>query len=147
MSDTLFLHRYAYTGWATYGQFFLPEFECWTIERPWAQNRPRQSCIPEGRYKMVHGRYNRGGYPCLELMAVPGRSLIKIHRANVASELMGCIGPGMGTGVVNGEMGVTNSTEALDELMRMVADYSVEMIEIRHSPTLFAPSYPEKEVA
>lgn len=70
-------------------------FQCYTVERPWLDNQPGVSCIPEGHYSLRLGRYNRGDYPAYEVTNnPPGRSLIKIHIANVATDVMGCIGLG-----------------------------------------------------
>ena len=109
-----------------------------SIELPWRDNERDISCIPPG-----------GPYP-LELLSehvsekfpythiavrdVPGRSGIRIHRANWAgakdkgykSEMEGCIAPGMTsawrrTSVGGGQPGVGNSTRALKQLVSAVA--------------------------
>lgn len=66
---------------------------CFTIELPWRENASNRSCIPEGSYPVVKRFSNRHQFH-LELLDVPGRSLILIHKANDAQkELRGCIAP------------------------------------------------------
>lgn len=71
-----------------------------TVEEEWQNNLPRISCIPAGSYKCVRTTFHRGGYPCFEVTGVPGRSLIKFHRANTEEDLLGCIGIGVRLGVL-----------------------------------------------
>lgn len=64
------------------------------IERPWKKNAHEVSCIPEGTYKLAP--HHTEHWPdVIELLDVPGRTGILIHPANLASELRGCIAPGM----------------------------------------------------
>ena len=81
-------------------------------------------CIPMGRYPLKLGMYYGGDgvggkadYPAYEVMNVPGRTLIKLHAANKASELLGCIAPGLSMDIFGGEIGVTSSRKALEEFM------------------------------
>jgi hypothetical protein len=102
----------------TFGKLHVPgEFECYTIERPWAQNRANVSCIPSGTYDLVLGRYNRGGYEAYEVVDVPGRELVKIHKANLATEVLGCIAPGFELGCLDGRWAVLRSLDAFDAFM------------------------------
>lgn len=66
---------------------------CHTIELPWKDNQPKISCVPEGTYQLAKRYSAKFGWH-LQLMNVPGRSLILIHSANDAQrELLGCIAP------------------------------------------------------
>lgn len=66
---------------------------CFTIELPWLHNKPKISCIPEGRYELKKRFSEHYGWH-LHLMDVVNRSLILIHPANDAlKELKGCIAP------------------------------------------------------
>lgn len=111
------LERFAYTPHGTFGRIMLPEFECFTVERPWLDNKRRQSCIPEGTYELVLGMYNRGGYPAYELMDVPDRSLIKIHVGNTMDDIVGCIAPGKALGFLERKWAVSSSRKAFNEFM------------------------------
>lgn len=88
------LTRFAYTGQGVWGKLALPDGSyLYTVERPWLNNAPFVSCIPDGTYTLAPGFFHRGGYPAMELQGVPGRTLIKMHRANQPHELKGCIAP------------------------------------------------------
>lgn len=66
---------------------------CLTIELPWRNNASNLSCIPEGRYPLAI-RFSKRHRLHLQVMDVPGRSLILVHKANNAlKELKGCIAP------------------------------------------------------
>lgn len=112
------LERWADTPYGTFGTLTLPDdWTCYTLELPWRDNQPGISCIPAGLYALRVGMYYKGGYPALELLDVPGRSQIKVHRANVQSDLEGCIAPGRELGVLRGDWAVLNSGSALDHIM------------------------------
>jgi len=61
-----------------------------TLERPWLDNRPSISCIPKGEYtikrvvKLKHGE-------CFQVMDVPNRTDILIHKGNFVEDSEGCI--------------------------------------------------------
>ncbi len=92
-----YLTRFAYTPMGTFGRW--GPFQ--TVEEVWRDNQSRISCIPVGVYPCVRGIFHRGGYPTFEIMDVPNRSLIKVHRANTVEDLLGCIGIGLSLGVLN----------------------------------------------
>lgn len=127
-SPRVFLERFAYvpvsSGMGTFGTLSVPDrgFRCVTVEQDWENNKPEKSCIPEGVYTLKLGRYNHGGYPAFELMDVPGRSLIKIHRGNTIDDLLGCIAPGTELGFVGGKWAVVHSTKAFSEFMAAMHD-------------------------
>ncbi len=112
------LERFAYTPHGVFGKILIPEFQCFTVERPWLDNKPRESCIPEGVYPLVLGTYNRGGYPAYEVMNVPNRSLIKIHIGNTIDDVVGCIAPGKALGFLERKWAVTSSSKAFKEFMQ-----------------------------
>lgn len=91
-----YLTRFAYTKDGVFGRW--GRFQ--TVEEEWQDNLPRISCIPTGIYRCVRSTFHRGGYPTFEVTNVPGRSLIKVHRANTEESLEGCIGIGLGLGVL-----------------------------------------------
>jgi hypothetical protein len=93
---------------------------CFTVERPWLNNAPNISCIPAASYPIkwvdtqtAGNRHGRG----LGVENVPERSLIRIHVANTASEVEGCIGVGMERADFPDGKGVGNSRRALRKLM------------------------------
>jgi hypothetical protein len=79
-----------------------------TIERPWLDNEPDISCVPEGDYDLIpylsptHGLVYRLHNPALRVYGeglVPEgmRFGVEIHPFNFASESEGCIAPGLAT--------------------------------------------------
>ena len=85
---------------------------------------------------MKLGRYNRGGYPAYELLDVPDREDIKIHRANRATELLGCIALGNKLGSIHKATdppawAVLNSKATLDEFMAAMDGDEYAVISIR----------------
>jgi hypothetical protein len=96
----------------------LTIFSCKTLEQPWYNNAPFESCIPEGLYKIKRGMHNRLNYKCYEIPDVNGRSLIKIHRGNTIGDILGCILVGQAINTnVDGRFFITDSGETLANLI------------------------------
>lgn len=131
---TITLERFAYTPMGTFGKLTMPEFSCYTVERPWLDNKPFVSCIPEGEYDIFLSRYNRGGYPAYEVMDVPNRTLIKIHVANTMDDVLGCIGPGLALGYIDQKWAVTSSKAALKTFMAEMDGDKVGKLIIKSYP-------------
>lgn len=75
----------------TTGVLTLPDgTELITLERPWLNNEPFVSCIPEGQYQVM--RNQTGKHQWYGLLDVPDRSFIEIHTATRVDHLEGCIG-------------------------------------------------------
>jgi hypothetical protein len=125
------LERFCVGPMGTFGRLIAGDFECFTVERPWAVNTAFRSCVPTGTYKLRKRKYHRGGYPSYELLNVPGRTAILIHVGNTMDDLAGCIAPGMSLGMVNGRWAVTSSKVAFDLLMDVLgAGRATNSIEI-----------------
>ena len=130
------LERFAYTPHGTFGKLMFDEFECYTVERPWLNNRARESCIPEGEYFIELGQYNRGGYPAYEVLNVPDRSLIKIHIGNSIDDVIGCIATGKTLGFIAGKWAVGSSGVAYREFMEtMDGVQSAKLSITQYTPT------------
>jgi len=67
------------------------QFECFTLERPREGDHP---CIPAGTYSVILTLSPHLHYRTPEVLDVPGRTGIRIHIANRASELEGCTAVG-----------------------------------------------------
>lgn len=132
MSDFVELERFAYTPMGTFGRLYIPEFECFTIERPWRSNEPRTSCIPEGEYELRLGMFNRGGYECYEVLGVPGRTLIKIHIGNTMDDVIGCIAPGKALGWAKQKWAVMYSKPTFHEFMEAMGGIKDSHLKIAH---------------
>ena len=121
----LTLDRFAYTEYGTFGRLFehrvegLSPLNMWTVEREWLDNRPFESCIPEGVY-FVTPRSSRRFGEVMEVEQVPGRTDILFHAANWPDELQGCIAPGLSLGLLHREgrtlVGVRRSRSAMRSL-------------------------------
>lgn len=117
----LTLHRIVLLDECTLGVLAIDKIPfCFTIEKPWKNNAPGASCIPSGIYPvkwvMTQTAGNRNGRG-LGVEDVPGRNLIRIHVANTASEVQGCIGVGLKRHDFKHGYGVSESRAALSALM------------------------------
>jgi hypothetical protein len=124
------LHRFAYLPVGTFGRLevmgtVMPT--CFTVERPWMDNKRNVSCIPEGSYPLVRDYYHRGDYPAYEVREVPGRSRILIHVANEPMEVAGCIAPGLSFGFNR----VIASRPAYRRFMDAMEGVSETLVDIR----------------
>ncbi len=107
-------------------------WECRTIERPWLENTPFVSCVPEGTYDIQLDRYHAEDYPAYELLNVVGRTEIKIHAANVSNELAGCIAPGLDETFMKSRWAISSSKATLAQFMEMMGDRKRDVLKITH---------------
>lgn len=86
------------------------------LERGWANNRRRVSCIPTGTYDIVLEYSARFDKQLWEIKDVPNRSECKIHASNYWNQLNGCIALGVGLSDINndGYLDVTSSRNAMN---------------------------------
>jgi Family of unknown function (DUF5675) len=97
----------------TFGVLRFGGEQCHTLELPWRDNLKQRSCVPLGTYECRLVRSPRFGN-VYKLLAVPGRSNVLIHPANLAgnvdlgwtSELEGCIAPCYRVGAMRNKAGV-----------------------------------------
>ena len=129
MSRSILIERFAYSPMGTFGHL-TGAGTFFTVERPWANNAERISCIPEGTY-----RCQRGVFPkfkeTFQVMDVPGRSAILFHIGNTMVDFEGCIGVGTELGYVNECWGVTNSRTAYARFMEALKGEATFALEIR----------------
>ena len=92
--DAVITIKRDYRSACTIGYLFAGGcFVCYTLERPWMENRRNVSCIPEGCYVLAARTSKKFGQHLL-VEDVPARGLILMHPANDAQyELRGCIAP------------------------------------------------------
>lgn len=106
----------------TFGRLAIDLKSWWSLERPYNGVHP---AIPRGSYPLQLGTHHAGqpdSYPCYWIMDVPGRVAIEIHVANAASQLLGCIAPGLALGfptLADGTrpLGVVSSGDAFRAFM------------------------------
>lgn len=97
----------------TFGRLIVSGISFFTLERPWKDNEPNVSCIPLGKYQ---GTWSWS--PALKRFAylihpVEKRSGIRVHSANVASQIQGCIALGEARGWIDGHKAILLSAPAI----------------------------------
>jgi len=124
MTETYILNRYSMGQDCTLGQLLDSDNElyCYTLELPWKDNIPHESCIPEGTYKVIP--HNSDAHPdTWEITNVPGRSAILIHTGNTVEDSLGCILVGNSVGNIDGNPAVLNSFVTIDKLRGLLPNY------------------------
>ena len=92
-----------------------------TLEPPWRNNRPFESCIPTGVYVckfLVSPRFG----PVYEISGVPDRSHILFHKGNFTKNTSGCVLVGeQFESVGNSDCAVISSGKGFGEFMKRLA--------------------------
>ena len=91
-----------------------------TLELPWRNNQRVVSCIPKGSYQVRFcSDSEKIPYPHFEILNIPGRDGVKIHRGNFVENTKGCVLIGSDFGDINsdGVPDVTGSKVTLDQLL------------------------------
>ena len=115
----------------TIGQLYINDEEfCFTLERPWINNKPNISCIPLGKY--ICKRVNSPKFgSTFEITDVEGRTHILFHKGNIWSDSHGCVLLGLDMGHLNGWKAVLDSGNAFNNFMgalRDVDEFELEII-------------------
>lgn len=97
----------------TFGVIAVGDRAWWTVERPWLDNASNVSCIPTGLYDCRMTYSPRFRTMLYELADVPGRFACRIHPANLAMQLNGCIALGEKRGYIDGVKAVLVSRPAV----------------------------------
>lgn len=107
-------------------------FRCHTVELPWRDNLRGVSSIPEGTYQMRFTMSPRFKVKLWEVLNVPGRAGVRIHAANYARQLEGCIALGMGRADIDkdGVPDVTQSREAMRRFHEATAGVDTMTLEV-----------------
>jgi len=129
------LLRNGSTDQGTFGELIIRNKKFYTVERPWADNKPNVSCVPIGTYQLVdHSSQahpntfalvneEMGVYHFKHEMKKSGdRWGIVIHVANTIDDIEGCIGVGYNYGVVYTRWAVKQSRDATAEAVGMMKD-------------------------
>jgi hypothetical protein len=124
--------------------------KCCSMELLWKNNNPSVSCIPAGEYickytksnsfsKLANERYfkKHGKKPekeievhTYEIMNVTGRAGCRIHPANFAFQLRGCIALGSSHADINkdGVIDVTNSGKTIEKFENIMNKEDFKLI-------------------
>jgi len=119
--EKIILQRLSDDGFKTIGSLIFKNLLIsLTVERPWKNNEQNVSCIPVGTYNCIPENHPTKKQ-VFRLQKVKGRDGILIHIANSATELHGCIAPGMG--IMDNSRpeiyGVANSAFAMRKLIEL----------------------------
>jgi len=129
----IIIKRFVVKNECTIGRLSIEQEPCcYTIERPWANNMPFVSCIPEGIYKMV--RYDSPSFGPNSWLVdqVLDRTHILFHVANVADDVSGCVG--LGFSVYENLQGVKESRVAVKHFYRKTRGESEATLTIENGP-------------
>jgi len=130
MERELELRRLHDTGKATLGILFLHEPQIQNIivlaalEPPWKDNKPNESCVPPGRYRLEKFWSPRFQTDTFALVDLPGMSLlggrsgIIFHPGNFPKDTQGCIL--VGAKLAMEPPMVENSRWAFSQLMSLI---------------------------
>lgn len=116
-----------YSPEGTAGTLSYNGLKFYTVERPWIDNTPYTSCIPEGIYAVR--KYNSERFPdAWEVTDVGGgRTHILFHAGNRPIDVQGCIAVGLTRGNRN-PLWVERSKNALDQMREVFPDEFVLVI-------------------
>ncbi len=119
---TLTLKR-TYKKAETIGILTGPDTKLCTVELRWNNNIHGDSCIPEGKYKVVPRTSPKHG-DHFYITNVPGRDMCLFHSANYARELLGCVAPGLAHKDIDGDglLDVVSSKLAMAQLLYRFPD-------------------------
>lgn len=113
---TVYLDR-RYAEKATNGKLIWDDQSMPCVELPWKDNKSQVSCIPEGEYICKYTLSPRLKVKTYEILGVKDRAGIRVHPANYAYQLKGCVAPGLTEADIDGDgvMDVTSSRAATEK--------------------------------
>ena len=109
-----------YTPVGTFGILYGESGEvCKMVERAHPAYEKDHPCIPEGTYTCTPYSSPTKGDVWL-IKDVPGRTFIEIHKANLPSQLLGCLAPNTNFGCLEGAWGGAASGMAMAKLQGLI---------------------------
>lgn len=136
----------------TFGILHVAGEQFYTVEQDWENNEPYKSCVPEGEYYLFpHDSPKYGKCYIIENESLNvakykttdvKRFGCLIHPANKASQLQGCIAPGLDLGIIDGVLAVTSSRKALAQIQDLL-DVRVAVPHTLHITSRF-PTFTEE---
>ena len=97
----------------TFGRMVVGGRTWFTVERQWLNNASDVSCFPAGVYRARMTWSPRFKTMLYELFGVPGRFACRVHPANRAMQLNGCVALGEKLGYMDGVKAVLVSRPAV----------------------------------
>jgi len=98
----------------------VKQMSCVSLELPWKDNQHDISCIPEGVYEIRPFNSVKFGH-CFQVMDVPDRDYILIHKGNYNRDTHGCILLGSSFSDIDkdGNQDVISSKVTVEKLVKL----------------------------
>ena len=140
----MILRRFRSDEDGTFGTLEVDNHVFFTVERPWKDNKPFVSCIPEGDYILVPHQSNKYGHVLAMINHQIGvthqkepdstRYACLIHTANYPKDVEGCIG--LGDNYIADKNMVTNSRQSIIDFYNIVSPEQVHQLKIENAEYL-----------
>jgi|TARA_R110002033_G_scaffold16434_1_gene45558 hypothetical protein len=127
---TITLERFCYHPEGTLGVIRVDGELFYSVEKPWLDNAPNVSCVPEGTYKTGWRDSPKFG-ETWHIKDVPNRTYILIHAANYPTDVHGCIGLGMQ--LMADRIAVGHSRKAVNAFEKLTKGSEWQLI-VTHAP-------------
>lgn len=98
-----------------------------TLEPPWFNNEPKQSCIPDGVYRCARVDSPRFGLT-YTVQEVPNRDLIRFHGGNYETDTDGCIL--VASGFIPNGRGISDAQKAMSVFRQIVRQHDSALLSI-----------------
>lgn len=132
LSQTAVLQRIYMGPEGTHGRITVNgDHVAYSVELPWLDNRPNESCIPAGEYVLAYQDSPKFGHR-LHVIDVPGRSHILIHKGNWQNETRGCVMVADRIGMTSGGCCGFQSKRALQLIEAALKPPGPHVLEVRN---------------
>jgi hypothetical protein len=136
----LTLHRMKENEVCTLGRIETEDFQqlCVTLEEPWRDadknglGDTNVSRIPAGEFKAFRRLSPARGYEVFELVGVPGRKNVQLHKGNTVEDTLGCIL----IGTAFAPNAITGSKLAFEKFMRELKNEQEFLLVVLDVPPL-----------
>lgn len=138
----LILRRFISDEHGTFGTLMVENQLFFSVEKPWENNEPFNSCIPTGKYTLIPAKSSKYGH-CLAVIndtditryqeSHSKRYAVLIHAANWERDVLGCIG--LGDNYIPSKHMVTNSRQSIIDFYNLVdpnQEHNLEITEINY---------------
>lgn len=124
---TGFLFRTSPSDQGTEGILFIKNFQCYSLELPWRDNKSNISCVPADEYLCELILSPKFGW-VYHLTDVKGRTYILTHSGNWAGDVSkgyhthshGCLLFGSARGTLKGQRAVLNSAYTVQKIISLM---------------------------
>lgn len=141
----MILRRFRSDKEGTFGTLELDGHVFFTVEKPWKNNEPFVSCVPEGEYSLIpHGPYgNDEAVLCLVNNDIgvthykepnSKRYACLIHTANYPKDVSGCIG--LGDNYDPNRNMVLNSRQSIIDFYEIISPHETHELKIENADYL-----------